>query len=324
MKGRTFLLISIIVAGFIIAILLYVRYGKTTNETTTHTSTTNTQSAEQITVAFIGDQGYGKNAEAVLQLIKNEGADMVLHQGDFDYLDDPDAWDQQINNTLGASFPYFASIGNHDLPEWDSYQQKLINRLERIDGEICDGDIGVNAACTYQGIFFVLSGVGTLGENHDQYLNEQLAQSKALWKVCSWHKNQTLMQVEEKDDDTGWNVYETCRKNGALIMTGHAHIYTRTHLISSFEKQIVTDNKSPYQIGDGKTIAVVSGIAGKSIRHQKDELAENLWWASVYTLEQDAQYGALFCTFSTDKTANCYFKNIDEDIIDSFNLTTTQ
>jgi len=29
----------------------------------------------------------------VLGLIGSEGADMVLHQGDFDYQDDPDAWD---------------------------------------------------------------------------------------------------------------------------------------------------------------------------------------------------------------------------------------
>ena len=76
---------------------------------------------ENFTIAFIGDQGYGKNAKAVLQLIKNEGADMVLHQGDFDYLDDPEKWDGQINEILGKDFPYFASVGNHDTKEWSGY-----------------------------------------------------------------------------------------------------------------------------------------------------------------------------------------------------------
>src|ERR1700693_6345554 len=36
-------------------------------------------------IAFIGDVGHGPNQQAVLQLIKSEGAQAVLHQGDFDY-----------------------------------------------------------------------------------------------------------------------------------------------------------------------------------------------------------------------------------------------
>ena len=49
-----------------------------------------TQSIPELRVAFIGDQGLGPNAIAVLELIKDEGAQMVLHQGDFDYKDAPD------------------------------------------------------------------------------------------------------------------------------------------------------------------------------------------------------------------------------------------
>ena len=45
----------------------------------------------EVKVAFIGDQGLSANARAVLQLIKDEEADFVLHQGDFDYDDDPEA-----------------------------------------------------------------------------------------------------------------------------------------------------------------------------------------------------------------------------------------
>ena len=48
-----------------------------------------TQSIPELRVAFIGDQGLGPNAIAVLELIKDEGAQMVLHQGDFEYKDDP-------------------------------------------------------------------------------------------------------------------------------------------------------------------------------------------------------------------------------------------
>ena len=79
-------------------------------------------------VAFIGDQELGSNSISVLKLIKDEGTHMVLHQGDFDYVNDPDKWDRQISNVLGSDFPYFASIGNHDLNELYGYQEKLYDR----------------------------------------------------------------------------------------------------------------------------------------------------------------------------------------------------
>jgi len=56
-------------------------------------------------IAFIGDQGLAETSIAVLQLIKSEGADAVVHSGDFDYDDNPAAWDTLINNTLGEDFP---------------------------------------------------------------------------------------------------------------------------------------------------------------------------------------------------------------------------
>ncbi len=67
-------------------------------------------------IAFIGDQGLNANSVAVLQLIDNEGSDVVVHSGDFDYADNPQAWDNLITSVLGPCFPYFASVGNHDVP----------------------------------------------------------------------------------------------------------------------------------------------------------------------------------------------------------------
>ncbi|MGH7645590.1 MAG: Ig-like domain-containing protein, partial [Gemmatimonadales bacterium] len=125
-------------------------------------------------VAFIGDQGGNSNSIAVLQLIRNEGADLVLHQGDFDYGSNPTAWDNNITSVLGADFPYFASVGNHDTGAWSGssgYQAKLQARLNRVaalvPGTSCTGDLGVNSACYFQGLFFILTGPGTLGSGHE-------------------------------------------------------------------------------------------------------------------------------------------------------------
>jgi hypothetical protein len=101
-------------------------------------------------------------------LIENEGAQMLLILGDLDHENNPDAWEQQINDILGPDFPVFAAIGNHETDKWDipnGYQQKLLDRLERLEQieghQICTGDVGVKSACNYKGLFFILAGVGT-------------------------------------------------------------------------------------------------------------------------------------------------------------------
>ena len=282
------------------------------------------------TVALIGDQGLGPDARAVLRMIKEEGADMVLHSGDFAYRerygDGPELWDQQISEVLGEDFPYFASIGNHDVRSWDGYQTKLQERLARISGANCAGDLGVNSFCTYQGLFFVLSGIDTIKSGRLSYLEDALASEEAqaaLWRICSWHKNQRLMQTGGKDDSVGWEPYEACRQAGAIIATGHEHSYSRTHLMDNFETQSIASQSDVLNVHDGKSFAFVSGIAGYSIRGQNDQLAGNPWWAAVYNAEQGANYGALFCVLNHEGVENrgyCYFRDINGVVADAFGV----
>jgi len=106
------------------------------------------QTPPNFKIAFIGDQSLGSNAVAVLNLIKNEGASAVVHSGDFDYSDDPPAWYTQINSVLGANFPYFASVGNHDESAFygpGGYQSFLSARMNRL-GITWDGDLGVKSS----------------------------------------------------------------------------------------------------------------------------------------------------------------------------------
>src|SRR5688572_4982351 len=112
---------------------------------------------ENLTIAFIGDQGLGAGAEAVLHLIRNEGADAVIHGGDFDYADNPAAWEAQIDAVLGADFPYFGSIGNHDVREFfapGGYQDRLEARMRRL-GIPWKGELGFRSSFYYEGVFIV-------------------------------------------------------------------------------------------------------------------------------------------------------------------------
>lgn len=281
-----------------------------------------TNNPQNFTVAFFGDQGITDGAKAVLGMIKEEGAEMFVHLGDFDYLDNPTAWEDQINAILGEYFPYFAVIGNHDVPMWAQYQQKLNNRISRIPGASCQGEAGINASCQYAGLHFILSGIGTAGTGHETFIQENLASSTARWKICAWHKDQRLMQVGGKSDETGWTSYELCRQAGAIIATAHEHSYERTHLMSDFTNQIVEGVSDTMNVRPGSTFAFVSGLGGYSIRSQVDSLANNPWWASVYTSTQNANYGALLCTFNYqgERKAHCYFKDINGNIPDTFDI----
>jgi predicted phosphodiesterase len=280
-------------------------------------------------VAFLGDQGLGTDAQAVLGLIKNEGASAAVHLGDFDYTDDPQAWEDQINGVLGKDFPYFACIGNHDEDKFygaAGYQEFMMARMNRL-GVTWSGDLGVKSHFKYHGILIVMTAPGVAGNGHNTYINNVLAADSSIWRVSSWHKNMPLMQVGEKTENIGWGVYEESRKGGAIVATGHEHSYSRTHLLSSCENQIVASTSDTLVLtrdqthspeDEGRSFVFVSGLGGKSIRSQK---LNGDWWASIYTSTQKAAYGALFGVFNyhgTPNLATFYFKSINGAVPDSF------
>ncbi len=293
--------------------------------------------SQEVKIAFIGDQDINANAKAVLQLIKDEGAELVLHMGDLGYGDESSSqrvidWDNQINNILGVNFPYIATIGNHDVTSWSGYRQKLTERLSRTSTVSCTGDYGVKSSCYYKGLFFILSGVGTMGTGHTQYIQQELTRDNSIWSICSWHKNQQAMQIGGKTDEVGWEAYEECRKGGAIIATAHEHSYSRTKNLINTQLQTVDpvwNSSNSTRVALGSTFAFVSGLGGSSIRPQLRCLPTNYpygcnnEWASIYTSNQGANFGALFCTFNIGndpKKGECYFKDISGRIPDRFTI----
>lgn len=294
-------------------------------------------------LAFLGDQGCGADARAVLNMIREEGANFTLHQGDFDYDDDPDAWDEQISAALGEDYPYFAVLGNHDrgaddIAIWRRYQKKITDRWARIPGLAVEGDPGYLCTLRYAGVVMVLSGVGvydnqpahypghTSQDGHAAYIRDALADAKEPWRFVSFHKNQRLMQVGRKQDGTGWGVYEEARKAGAIIATGHSHTYSRTHEMTRFGPEPEVAHRSDtITLARGRSFAFVEGLGGQSIRRADRSLVRKPWWASAHTKDNDADYSALFLDIGADgdpRRARAYCKDIRGRIIDDFQVVT--
>jgi hypothetical protein len=298
-------------------------------------------------VAFVGDSGDGENFIRVLGLIKSESAVMVMHQGDFDYVHDPKGFFATVDSILGPDFPYFASVGNHDNDSWKEgcsnpnrcYTAFLRNRMARIGAIPDDPDLDDEMyAVTYRGLKMVF--VGQDGPSYGDgiyapYLQDQLATDDHIWRICSWHKNQNAMQVGGKDDEMGWKVYETCKDLGAIIATAHEHSYQRTKTLTSMQNQIVDAScSSPANLcvgsgSPGRSFVFVSGLGGASVRSEQRCLPAAFpygchgEWARIYTRDQGATFGALFITFNIDgdpRKAQGYFKNINGEIIDTFEI----
>lgn len=277
-------------------------------------------------IGFVGDTSTGTNFRSVLTLVKNEGAAALVVEGDMSYSADPNAWWSDVNNVLGTSFPVFISRGNHDDSSWSNYLPEAANHLG--GATRVAGAHNANYKTTFKGLVLATIKQGDTGAQ----IQPLLEGDTHIWKICQWHQNQAAMQVGGKGDEMGWDVYETCRQQGAIIETGHEHSYERTKTLTSMTNQTVDSTCSSATslcVGAGRTFANVVGLGGNSVRDQQRCLPTTPpygckgEWAFIYTSNQSATHGAQFITFNDTgpKHASGYFKNIAGTTVDTFSIT---
>ncbi|MCG8606506.1 IPT/TIG domain-containing protein, partial [bacterium] len=280
-------------------------------------------------MAFIADQGDSPDTREVLQLIKDEGAQAIVHGGDFDYSNDAAGWENLLNQFLGPDIPVFATLGEDEESKWHDpggYQERLAARMTTL-GITWDGDLGVQSSFTYNGIFFVQTSEGITDGDHAGYLRDKLGATNAIWRISTFHKNMKKLQICGHSDRTGWEVYEESRKGGAIITNAQCHVYARTHLLSNFEDQTVVSTSDTLLLSaddpstpedEGRAFDVISGLGGKS-RHNQE--TDGDWWATTYARHDPSEFGALFGIFNYNgnpSLAKFYFKTVTGKIIDTF------
>ena len=297
-----------------------------------------------LVLAFFGDQGLKQRSKDVLRLVRQENTSMVFHLGDFDYAHSPDRWIRHIYNELSSTpglvknpdnltVDYFAVAGNHDVEEMDlyvRYSKKIRSWLHPKAAETCcEGKVGIRAVCTCRGIAFLQIGHGSAcsKDNGAEWVKRELARlgDRYVWKFCLFHVVQHKMQIEEKGDGQGWEVYEACRRGGAIIASAHAHVYARTHLMSRFkDPQEIVHTDQSLRVEPGRSFAFVSGLAGHSMRPALKKRLKDPWWASVlHPGSAQAGFGVLFFRIGyrgDPREALVYFKTTQGNVIDLFHV----
>ena len=291
-----------------------------------------------VLVAYIGDQGYGIRSRAVLSLIRDRGADLVVHAGDFDYRDDPESWKAQVEGTLGPGTPYLAVIGNHDPHAWEGYQPIIAEWSTGVPDLACHGEPGLAQVCSFRGLDFFLGSPG-LGPGGAAFFETELARSTAMFRTCVWHYNQEDFQVGRKGNQAGYAPYQACVKHGALIVNGHEHSYSRTRTLTDPGNESAghgaTGDPETGLLGPGHGVVVVSGLAGASRRsYNAEDHDDDTWWAGIYAggrhhsngneFETELTDGVFFVHYATadPRKAEGWFENVDGTIIDRVSFVT--
>jgi hypothetical protein len=285
-------------------------------------------------VAFIGDTGAGKSFERVLELVRAERSSAIVHMGDAIYGGETPAqfW-TAVDRVLGHEYPYFLAQGNHDLSSWAAMAGHAQQHIQQSGAEnINTSPTNARFDLVYKGVSLIALGESVRDED-PQYIVDRLSDDPHIWKICAWHKNQHPLQLGSKSNSTGWGVYESCRLMGALIATAHEHSYHRTKtLANTVTQEVAADCADPHRlcVRPGAVPVFISGLGGRSIRDQDRCLPTRYpygckgEWAFVYTANQGARFGALFISFNWDgdpTRARGYFKTVDGQVVDSFELT---
>eukprot|EP00924_Labyrinthula_sp_SR-Ha-C_P014979 maker-scaffold_9-snap-gene-4.13-mRNA-1 protein AED:0.00 eAED:0.00 QI:191/1/1/1/1/1/4/95/507 len=185
-----------------------------------------------------------------------------------------------------------------------------------------------------------------------------LNSSSVLWRNLFIHKNQKLLQTGDKADEVGWKAYELSIKYGTTVFNSHEHTYARTkelislgeeNLVSSDDGRLVVENTTTVtlgtsgltlnegfefsdtvevvDLGSGSTVVVANGLGGKDVRDARSGLESNSWWATTYNSNDrgsGATFGAHFCEYNAEfvneTAAYCYFKTLDDELVDEYIL----
>jgi len=278
-----------------------------------------------VRVAFTGDNGV-RLAQEVYNRINLFNSELIIHSGDLGYQRGPYEFFRMSDSIVGPEILFVPAIGSHDIDDWDIYSSEFISRINNNSNITCTGELGIKSSCIYKNLIQIISiaprferhGFGS-SEIYRRYAEISLRNSNIPWKICLFHASSGNFQTSVINSGRYYNVYQTCRTAGAFIVSGNAHIYTRTHGLSNFNPIVIGSISQELTVGLGNSFSMVVGIGGQRI-FRKDPVKESwAWIARSYGFQDNIGSGVVLCNFNTNR-ANCTLVSGTGNILDIFSI----
>jgi hypothetical protein len=319
--------------------------------TPTHQPTSAPTSAATVHFTASGDFAATPATEAVLSDIAASGSDLHLALGDLSYgrAGEEGRWCDFVTERLGGSFPFELLAGNHESDgkngHIDRFADCLPNRLPGLAGEygrqyfvdVPQDDPLVRILLLSPGVPFD-DGVDEYAEGSRAYDWTATAIDEARhagipWVVVGMHM--PCLTVGRYGCRSGADVMNLLvEKRVDLVMSGHEHNYSRTHLLSTgpgcprirpdrFEGDCVADRDSDFEQGAG-TVFVIAGTGGVGLRDINRSDSEWDYMAAVSGLNERPTWGSISVQLTPDRLAAEFDPAVGEKFTDSFSLESSR
>lgn len=294
-----------------------------------------------------GDISSNAAAQSVLSAIGTIDPDLHLALGDLSYgtTGNEQAWCDLVTARVGIGFPFELISGNHESNglngNINDFSACLPNQLPGLVGtygrqyyvDVPAGAPLVRYIMISPNITFPDStwsyAAGTPRLAWTEQAIDGAAANGIPWVVVGMHK--PCLSVGEYACDSGpalMNLFLDKRVD--LVLTGHEHLYQRTHQIATragcaavvpgtYSANCIVDGDSAMVAGAGTVFATI-GTGGVTLRNVNSTDPDFPWMAATSGLNSDPTYGSLDVTLTPTTLSASFARASGGTFADSFTL----
>ena len=294
-----------------------------------------------------GDIGVGTGAKKVLDVVAGLNPHLNLALGDLTYKAGiEEQFCDMVTSRLGADFPYQLVTGNHESDgsegDIEKFVQCLPNRLPGLQGEYgVQWRVDVPEKNPVVRFILVSPGIDfrdgepldySRGSERWRWTADAIDEAKSQnipWTVVGMHT--PCLSVGNYDCQAGQDFTNMLiEKNVDLVLSGHDHIYQRTHQLAqgrgcaelvpaSFTAGCLADTDGSMVRGSGTVFATV-GVGGVGLYNVKSGDPEMRYFASTSGKNLDPALGTLDVRATADELAARFVPAEGYTFSDSFTL----
>jgi len=295
-----------------------------------------------------GAWGQNSNTTAVLNAVKNSGANFAIALGDFSYVpgNSETAWCNFVKGTVGSSYPFELISGNHEDAVRDgqinNYVTCLPHRLSPLTGlygkqyyfDYPTGSplarfINISPGLTFPDDGFYDYTAGTPRYNWVQSAIDGARSAGIRYVVVSMHKY--CISLVSGSCEAGADLMNLLiSKKVDLYLQGHDHAYSRSKQLAfkpsctsitpgSFNSNCVVDNDNQFAYGAGTVIATV-GVGGVGINDQNPSDPEAGYFSTFQGSSSNPTFGFLKFTVTPTSISAQFVRGSGGNYTDSFTI----